>query len=435
MNSKMMKLLTKYRDEQDGSIAIMSAICMLFLILTVGLSLDYSRLSQASARLKATSDFAALAAAKESDLTLEERKQIFEDVMTASLEYSSGLDGLEYNMNVVEDDFTVTLNVTSTSETELFFYDNLNEDVAVTVSSEVQVGKEGVEVSLVLDISSSMSGQRVIELQEAARRFVDTLLDDDQLEGRVSIALVPYGGTVKLPAELEHMLNPPETTDNWVDGTWNGCLSLPLDGTQSALTPEDVYDYLPDFTSYSRRDPWCPAEGNELVGLTDDKDRLNATIDSFSLSAGTGSDVGVMWGHAVLNPAWRGEIDDVHEDLPRDFSDKTKKIMVLMTDGGVTGQRHPGDWEMDEAHETPPFHTSTSNGYGGNSDFVLACDAAKDDGIEIFTVGFLMTKYWQITRLEACATIESNHTIADTGALEDTFENLANSISSLRVSR
>ena len=109
---------------------------------------------------------------------------------------------------------------------------------------------------MVLDISSSMAGAKIAELRNSARNFIETLMDSESIQGRVSIAVVPFGGSVKLPNDLNYLLNPPATTQHWVGGQWNGCLSTtPLDYV-TGLTPAFRLDYIPCllYTSPSPRD-------------------------------------------------------------------------------------------------------------------------------------------------------------------------------------
>ena len=430
----MTKLLKAYLANRDGSFGVIGAVTMLLLIITIGVSMDLSRITQLSSTLKSATDMAALAATKDPGLTVAEREVIFQDYMEQSLANVSGLHDLKFDLKVVETEFTRTIDVTARTDASLYFYKTRSNTTQVHARSEVQVGKEAVEVALVLDISSSMNGQRITQLQQAAKSFVSTLLEKKQLEERVTISIVPYGGTVRLPDQLETMLIPPSTTEDWVDEEWNGCVNLLPSDIQTPLTPGGTYGYLPEFYVWNKNNPWCPKAGNELEGLSDDKQKLQDKIDSFTLSDGTGSDMGVVWGYATLNPAWRGALNGIDAELPRDYSESTKKIMVVMTDGGITTQYFPTDSQRsgDLPYSTKKKSTTFNESLGV---FNTQCDSAKSNGIEIYTVGFLMTKTNQINRLRACASSTGNHFEADLGSLQATFENLANSISSLRLSK
>ena len=214
-------------------------------------------------------------------------------------------------------------------------------------------------------------------------------MDNETIQGRVSIAVVPYGGSVKLPNDLNYLLNPPATTQHWIGGQWNGCLSTtPLDYV-TGLTPARRLDYMPDFSAYQQANNWCPRAGNEMVGLSKNRNNLLSKIDGLTLSDGTGTDIGVAWGLAVLDSRWRGQIQGVTGGSPRNHNARTKKIMVVMTDGRITGQRFPTGSELTGP---PPFRAANYNNIAddANTGFQTICDFSKTKDVEIYTIGFCL---------------------------------------------
>jgi len=417
---------------KDGSIATLGAITIALIVLLVAVGVDSTRLVQASTKLKALNDMAALAATTGQNKTLEERRAIYESVMETGIENSNEISGYEYDLTFEDDGFTQVLNVTSRSKADLFFAMTRGEGKYVSAHSEVTVGREFIEISLVLDISTSMEGPRIIELQNSAKEFVESMMGNEEIEGRVSIAIVPFGGTVKLPNDLQDMLIQPATTAHWINNTWNGCLSIsPVDYTVG-LTPQQRLEHIPDF--YSWRNSWCPESGNELIGLTDNKTALTNKIDNFTLSDGTGTDIGVAWGLATLDPRWRRELQGVNFRSPRNFNARTRKIMIVMTDGGITSQHLPLD---NEKTGTPPFNTfnqintkdDAKNGYW------RVCDLSKSKGIEVYTVAFLINNPDTVDALHRCGTSTSHNFEAGRGQLGTAFENIAASIAGLRLSQ
>ena len=63
------------------------------------------------------------------------------------------------------------------------------------------------------------------------------------------------------------------------------------------------------------------------------------------MNDGTGSDIGMKWGMALLDPTSRDEINLVNStpsgSFPEDYENNILKVAVLMTDGGITFQSHP----------------------------------------------------------------------------------------------
>ena len=428
------KFVQFFRSAIDGSISILGASLMLLMVAAVAISIDSSRLVQASANLKSLNDMAAIAATKEPDLTIEERKAIYESLMQLSLKNNDKLSGFEYELSVSETEFLIVLNVKSRAQAGLFFPSTTGDGRYVSASSEVTIGKEHVEVALVLDISSSMTGGRLEQMQEAATTFIDILMTEATTADSISISIVPYGGTVKLPDDLQDMVNLPSTTEHWADGEWNGCLRMNTTDINGPILPDQTYEFLPDFYTWTKSNNWCPHDGNELIGLSNDADRLRETIADFTLSDGTGSDVGVAWGLATLDPQWRGELEGVDPRLPRDYNLSTKKIMVVMTDGGITRQNYPR--EVDFSGSLPYLTKTGDNTFNQSlAGFNEYCDLAKENDIEIFTVGLLLRNNNQINRLNACGTSDRHNFQSDLGDIVSVFNNLAESISALRLSR
>lgn len=423
-----------FRDSTEGSVSVLGAMVILLMLSAIAISIDSSRLVQSSSRLKALNDMAALAATQEAGLTLEERQAIYTEVMTTSIESNELLSNFEFRIDVTETEFLTVLTVKSRAQSSIFFPTLSGEARYVTAVSEVTAGKEYVEVALVLDISSSMSGARLTQMQEAATTFIDTLMSEAATRDTVSIAVVPYGGTVKLPSDLQDMVNLPLTTEHWADGEWNGCLRMNTTNINGPILPDQTYEFLPDFVRYTPNNNWCPHDGNELIGLSNDADRLRQTIEDFTLSDGTGSDVGVAWGLATLDPQWRGELEGVAPKSPRDYNENTKKIMVVMTDGGITRQSYPreSDFSGDLPYDTTGSDNTFNESLAGFNEY---CDLAKENDIEIFTVGLLLRNNNQINRLNACGTSDRHNFQADLGDIVIVFNSLASSISALRLSK
>ena len=429
----MDSLVKRYLKAKDGTIAVAMGVGIVFIVLMVAFGVDTARLTQASSKLKALSDAAALAATEGQNRTLEERKAIFEHVMATGIASSPELSGYQFELNYETREDASVLMVSTHSEAQLFFPMTRGNGRNVGAYSEITVGREHVEVAMVLDISSSMGGAKIAELKNSAKNFIETLMDNETIQGRVSIAVVPYGGSVKLPNDLNYLLNPPATTQHWVGGQWNGCLSTtPLDYV-TGLTPARRLDYMPDFSAYQQANNWCPRAGNEMVGLTKNRNNLLNKIDGLTLSDGTATDIGVAWGLAVLDSRWRGQIQGVTGGSPRNHNARTKKIMVVMTDGRITGQRFPTGSELTGP---PPFRAANYNYTGdvANTGFQTICDFSKTKDVEIYTIGFELDTAQIIDRLHYCGTSPAHNFEADLGQLTTVFENIATSISGLRVS-
>ena len=432
MTLKINNFFKPFLKSRDGNVVILAAMTMGLVALLVAVGVDSTRLVQASTKLKALNDMAALAATTGQNKTLAERKAVYESIMETGITNSSEITGYTYVFDFEDDGFTKVLNVTAHSEANLFFPMTRGQGKQVGAHSEVTLGGEFVEISLVLDISTSMEGARIIELKKSTKEFIKLMLEDKGLEDRVSMAIVPFGGTVKLPNDLQNMLIPPATTGDWVNNTWNGCLVISPVDYAAGITPQHRLEYMPDFKGW--KNPWCPESGNELIGLSTNKTQLTNRIDSLTLSDGTATDIGVAWGLATLDPMWRNQMQGVDIKTPRDFNVRTKKIMIVMADGGITNQRLP---IAQDKTGSPPYRTSneTNTISDAENGYRRVCELSKTKGVEVFTIGFQISSQNRLASLQNCGTSAMHNYQAEQGQLSAAFENIANSITSLRLSQ
>ena len=213
-----------------------------------------------------------------------------------------------------------------------------------------------LEISLVLDVSGSMQGQKIKDLKEAAKTFVHAVLGEGGDNSRVTVSLVPYNATVNLGDDLSERFN----LDRWhnysscaiFDASDYSSLSIDPDSGLEQLAHFDPFDgNAPDLT-----DPWCAA-GNDLaiVPHSSDPDYLSAVIDSFEAQGNTAIDLGMKWGLALLDPAARPVIGDMQADglvpssaryRPSDYCTQTMKCVVVMTDGENTQEYNLKSWML-----------------------------------------------------------------------------------------
>ena len=437
MMQSVKKLLKQYSKSNEGNFAMMAAIFIFMLVLAVAVAIDASRLVQASTKLKGLTDNAALAAAEGQNRPLSEREEIFEEMMRIGIENSPELSAMyDYDLTYDTNNDAEVLTVTSRAEAKLFFPMTRGNGKFVSALSEVTAGRERVEVALVLDISNSMDGPKIVELQNAATSFVQILMGNQGIKDRVKIAIIPYGGSVRLPNDLNFMLNQPAPTQHWIGNQWNGCLSITPFDYNTGITPQHRLDFLPDFTAFAQQNNWCPRAGNEMIGLSNNETTLLNSIAGLTLSDGTATDIGTAWGLAALDPRWRGQMQGVTQGSPRNFNARTIKIMIVMTDGGITGQRYPTVSEL--ASGPPPVHTSNeiSTGDEAHNGYEDICDLIRLRNIETHTISFdLNNDQFRVDRLQYCGTSVAHNHEADLGQLTTTFQNIATSITGLRLSQ
>jgi len=255
------------------------------------------------------------------------------------------------------------------------------------VSSRAEQGMSQIEVMLVLDVSSSMAGAKIVALKEAAKTFVDIVKDKDPLNG-VSIGVVPYDSQVLIPEELRKQFAVKELS------SWDGvpdqgvpdinCFEFPLNGFNTTgvslttpITMAAVADVLstPNSRSLQYVPPQAPVtfnrdcspgeipfqpvdpKANMLLVPTKDAVAVKGTIDrmiSALLSVkgdltvnATSVYLGMRWGTALLDEDARPIYGNLRASEPGmagrpadNDSVDTRKIIVLMTDGENSTHLH-----------------------------------------------------------------------------------------------
>lgn len=206
-----------------------------------------------------------------------------------------------------------------------------------------------VEVSVVLDISGSMSGTKLTQLQHAAKNFVDTMLGDG--DSTVTMSIVPYSATVNMGDTMPDYFNLENLHDI------SHCGTFPTESFQTTslaanMVIEQIGHFDPISTSQTPGEanyPWCHY-GNTaaILPLSSDPEALKARIDTFVAWGNTAIDLGMKWGTTLLDPSIRPNVDQMIVDghvgaaaagrpAAMDAPD-TLKFIVLMTDGQNTTQ-------------------------------------------------------------------------------------------------
>ena len=181
---------------------------------------------------------------------------------------------------------------------------------------------------------------------------------------------------------------------------------------------------------------WCPKSGSVLVPQTTDVDALKAAVDGFELSDGTGTDHGILWGFKMLSPDWAGKLPGAVPGRPASYLSDTIKVMLVMTDGGITAQYTPDQSALEDGE--PPFKTGNDTEYGrstARAQFQTICDTAKANGVIVHTVGVEVDKSWALQDMEKCATSSSHYFDVESDEMETTFETIATSINTPRLTQ
>ncbi len=449
----VLAVATRFAKSRAGNVAVTFALSLAPLTAGVGGAVDYTRAVTLGSEIQNALDSGVLAAASLTQ-TREPEAVVRSYVEAALSDHQELIAGLsvtvtaETNVNARE----VQAEARVVMPTVLLGLAGIN-TFTITRTSEAIEEVRNIEISLVLDISSSMGGNRIDSLRDAAIEFVETVLDGDT-EDLTSISVVPYGGTVKLdqtfyrfitsdptyaPDGLNYEIPVPDADD------WNGCIELYGDEVaEMELTPGG-HGVIPQFTVWHPGNDWCPDfNGAQSVFLSNDVGQLTGLIGNFDnpiLSDGTGTDIAIGWGMRALDPSWRGGLNGggAFTDRPAPFDDdETMKVLVVMTDGGITQQRRPED-EFEDFEDDPHVGTGgTDDLYNKNtarSNFLSVCDYAKDNGVQVYSIAFQVNGSSNRQLMEDCASRQANYYEISDLDIAAAFSAIAADLEALRLAR
>lgn len=502
---------TRFARREDGTVTLFGTMVFLMMILVGGIAIDIIRYETQRVQLQATVDRAVLAAA-----SLNQTGDP-EEVVEGYLE-ASGVE--RYRLRFGEVTNTASdrsLAVSAEVDINTLFMHFFGVRALTTPAyGQAEQTAENVEISLVLDISSSMlntitgsSRTRIDALQEAAGNFVQTVLGADDT-GLVSINVVPYGGMAN-PGHYVyehlggHVID--DSLSNHSDPLYNSPPSyyphshsfcpefLPSQYTSADLIRGDAsnpLDQVPHFMSFAIYDPafndwgWCPGENTRILYAENRLQVIQDHLDGMRLHDGTGTQMGLQWGLALLNPTSQpffehlvnmdvdaivprtlinpeldGDetirqtfgvtepliFDDRFAERPADWDDEsTQKYIVLVTDGQSSSQWRPEDPTL-QRHEDTLTGTGNNNNWvtrsSGDNPYASGRNTAINqistvcnqipDSVTVFVVAFEVNGR-AVSQARDCAD-EGNFFEAFGESLQRDLQSIAATINSLRLTQ
>ncbi|UWQ27616.1 hypothetical protein K3557_12440 [Leisingera sp. M523] len=365
-----------YLREEDGVLAKPMIGTFLAMVAVGGIGVDLMRMERDRTMLQYTLDRAALAAA---DLDQEK----LPDAVVLDYLSKSGLQeyyqapwweaGLGFKK--------VQATIDTTFPTHMLGFAGVDE-MPLYATSRAEESIDGLEISLVLDVSGSMTrNSRLTNLQAAAKDFIDTMVANTT-DGKMSISIVPYATQVSVPEDLISKYALDELHDDSYCVNFDG----PDFNTTSLSTtaPLEQTMHFSPWSSNDRRDngdlvqsPVCVAASDSsraILPFQKDAAALKAFIDGLWGGGNTSIDIGMKWGTTLLDPSARPAINALtagpDASVPSDFSTRpseytdsdTVKVIVLMTDGQNTSQYYV---ESDHREgDSYVWYTETSPGSG-----------------------------------------------------------------------
>jgi Flp pilus assembly protein TadG len=456
--------LGEFGKDGSGSFAVITAAILTVIVLSAGYAVNVAQLYNVRSGLKQALDAAVTSTARDittGKIKADDARGMVELFLKANGDPTfMGGDRLALDKLVI-DKANSTIEVAGYVDVDLFFplFGLSNERRVRNASAAVYADKK-VEVAMMLDVTGSMKKTRTTDkigdLKDAAENAVRTMLQNqDPKNPRIKVALVPYASGVNVgdltgnvyaeqsgKSDLPPAANDPviggkkTTTELPTFGTYVAKVALAFSHDDNCATERKDKDGKPDFSddgpdtvrlnkdgkkyyALVNRDNNLTGEGMnkcpdaKVIPLTADKDELLESIDDFKASGYTAGAIAIQWTYYMLSPKWRDAIKSASlGDGPVDHdARKVSKVAILMTDGQFN----------------TAFAGVSSNFNGQDSKTRLSAEAIcknmKDDGIEVFTIGFdLDNKDMSKEERQAAKGVLKNCSTDDSSAIKHYYE-------------
>jgi len=438
--SRFSSLSSRFARQDGGNFSIAFAAIATTLTMSLGLAVNYAQLSQSHNNLLNALDSALVSTARDITTGLIKEKDAEKSVLAFLA--ANTRDGLavasSIKLNSLQLDKTTKQLVGKASiDVPLVFpVFSTASTKRVTVESAAVYSDKSIEVAMMLDVTGSMSGQKIKDLKVAAANAVEAFLGTNQgVVPRVRVAIVPYADAVNVGPGLAGTVT--ALAGNAGEPAALDPIALAASGMIASSLPdmcatdrtgsEQFTDASPLVAMINRdsRLKFCPAA--QLQPLTANKDELLDTIGAFTANGFTAGGIGVQWTRYMLSPEWKNVLPS--DSAPTAYgSTKVKKYAILMTDG--------------------EFNTAFANVAAGSdprnqsnrarSSAERHCAEMKKAGIEIFAVGFMLDKTAAKQVMKACASPDTgaiaHYYEAKTGtALDEAFKEIAANIERLTL--
>jgi Flp pilus assembly protein TadG len=414
-SSPRVPLLSAFARCERGSVALIFGLLVIVMFAFVGGAVDFARYHQMRSAYQYALDGAAIAAARK-----------LQTGGTEAEAYAVGQRFMEpvhsrYNLpgtiefRIAESGVMMVGTASLSMPTSILRVVNLPKiDMELNNTARFGVGPD-VELSLMLDVTGSMGGQKLDDLKLAVEDLINIVVQEESTLSKSRVALAPFSNAVSLKTKQF------KAVTGITSSSYRRCVV--------ERAGFDAYtDASPTSGGYLRAlDDVAPSEGckngSEVFPLSRKKSDLKSMVRSLTAGGMTAGHLGTAWAWYLLSPSWSDAFETDEKpapysdltDLNANGSPKLRKIAVLMTDGVYNKQ----------------FTAVDSTTQARN-----VCAEMKRTGIEIFTVGFEITDPSVVTTLQNCATSPSNYYEASDGSgLKRAFRDIALKSAPLRLSQ
>ncbi len=407
--------LRRFGADQRGGTAVLFGLSLVPALASVGAAIDISAAYKVRTELQNALDSAALAAAQDyrdnqSTTSAQARaSQIF------AAARPPGVDATLLPLSA--DPATGQIDVRATARARTQFagavfdaYRELPINAATRAIAGATAQGKNLEVSLMLDVTTSMSQNsgtsgltKLQAMKQAARNFVNTVIQDRQTPYTSRAALAPFSSAVNVGAYFRTVTNTTAT------GSWTSVVER---SGASAVSddPPASGAYFPSYrnrraNAQSPNSFYANIERNRTSNipvasyvrpLSSDKTALTTAIDALQANGTTAGHLGVAWSWYTLSPRWDGVWTT---GAPAAYDpERTLKVAILMSDF---------DFNM---------YYQSANG-DMNAQARALCANMKAAGVVVYTVGFQVDASLPdaVDLFQNCASDPSKAIAAQTG--------------------
>jgi Flp pilus assembly protein TadG len=483
--------LKAFCDDKRGSVVPLVGYSMLPVFLCAGVAMDMTRVNYTHQKFTTSLDSAALAAAAAPPgKTTAELKIIAQKFVNQNFKDSDNITITAFDLTstatkvVVTGTARVKTSIMMVANTELLTLANARY-VDISLSSEVVKGGDSVEVSLVLDNTTSMTPY-MTDFKQAANDFIDAVVLPANGPYYTKVALIPYNRGVNVGASASAARGAAPSQYTFSNILDNNPTTLNISTCVSERTGSEKYSDAAVSSNpvgkvyVNNASGGNPCISAEVKGLSDNKTDLKAVVNSMVAGGSTAGQVGVAWGWYALSPNFGFFTGS---SAPAAYGTaKLRKVMVLMTDaefnsaycnGVISGNATTKtlanfnggstDSYSDLARCLPTNDSTVVSplltagdmpvGYTGDWNKVVSnqtknsspyqqskalCTAMKAAGIEIYTIEFQLDSAIprRLDLVSSCASDAAHRVTASDGAsLKAAFKKIASTIGDMRVSK
>jgi Flp pilus assembly protein TadG len=437
----------RFASDARGDIAILFGLMALVLFAMIGLAVDYGRFVNARSQTISATDAAVLAGARamqtnggDQNAALDVARAYYSQATKNRLSLTNDTINFAISDNatamVATGNATIItpfMGIAGTRSLPILRNDGSDYSKAVlAVGGNAELN---LEISMMLDITGSMAGQKLKDMQSAASDLINIVVWTDQSKYTSKVAIVPFAYDVRLPTSGANAF---KLATGYTKSTSSPCVVERI-GTEkySDAAPKSGQYVMAHSSSSNKVSPTCDLSSTEeVLPLTSDKSTLLSKISGLKTEGSTAGHIGTAWAWYMLSPNWYSLWPA--SSTPAAYgTDKLKKIAVLMTDGEYNTSYTSNGYAVSESISgTKVTCKGAANGCS-SVQAVALCNAMKAKGIEVYTVGFqLGGSQLAINTLSSCATDASHFYNSSTGdALKAAFRDIALKISTLYLSQ